>query len=538
MTMHNFQTLLKQERIIRGWSQAHLGRKIGASRVTINRWENGSTIPTPFFWPLLSELLGKPIEELFPEISGEPSRNQDAPLMLPERTHSTLVPTIVGDGSQKSGQEQLFFPSRRNPPLLLNKEQDQFQPERENLELIEKRMELQQKQFLYARNKIDAVLEMLEPQIDPDIRMMVLEATFSYLEELPLTDELSISLPPFRWIRETLEAVKQEYAPTPYAKEINITPEQLEGVLDHLGDLRLLGESDLVYMRCVALRFGQEALTSSEKGAFVREVLDEALERLQGNSIRSDTAPEWRLYNILYYRYFRYHLKNEQISARLGMTSTRHYFRERKKALEALLNALLEMEAAARSRKRYAPKGQALKAFDQQHYAYRFLIDLISRREVKEAVLIQFSCTTSLDVVRVLLSKGARVTVFVQHEDTAMSLGSQFQAERIKTTTRGSLGDLKRGLSRPERLKVYQFHTPSTISAIKIDNRVLCMGWYTYEHEDRSASRHYPDDTVALSGHDRATLVVWRGTEEFDALDRTFRIVEENYRNNSEEVLL
>ncbi len=55
---------------------------------------------------------------------------------------------------------------------------------------------------------------------------------------------------------------------------------------------------------------------------------------------------DWRLYNILHYRYFKNHLKNEQIAARLEFTSTRQYFRERNKAITALLNILLEMEAS------------------------------------------------------------------------------------------------------------------------------------------------------------------------------------------------
>ena len=65
---------------------------------------------------------------------------------------------------------------------------------------------------------------------------------------------------------------------------------------------------------------------------------------MRGNGARTDQAFDWRLYNILYYRYFKYHLKHDLISVRLEFTSTRQYFRERGKALESLLNELLEME--------------------------------------------------------------------------------------------------------------------------------------------------------------------------------------------------
>lgn len=76
----------------------------------------------------------------------------------------------------------------------------------------------------------------------------------------------------------------------------------------------------------------------------IREVLTEAFERLRGSGYRTDSGPAWKSYNILYYRYFKHHLKNDQIVARMEFTSTRQYFRERKKAIEALYTILLEME--------------------------------------------------------------------------------------------------------------------------------------------------------------------------------------------------
>ena len=81
----------------------------------------------------------------------------------------------------------------------------------------------------------------------------------------------------------------------------------------------------------------------------MREVLKKAFERLGGSGVRTDMAPEWKYYNILYYRYFKYHLKNEQIAARLQFTSIRQYYRERNKAIEALLHILVKMEHASSS---------------------------------------------------------------------------------------------------------------------------------------------------------------------------------------------
>jgi hypothetical protein len=78
----------------------------------------------------------------------------------------------------------------------------------------------------------------------------------------------------------------------------------------------------------------------------IRAILHEAFERLRGPQVRTDTDPALQSYNILYYRYFRYHHKNEQIAARIGF-SPRQYFRYRNKAIDALLNILFEMEKAS-----------------------------------------------------------------------------------------------------------------------------------------------------------------------------------------------
>ncbi len=55
---------LKHERELRGWSQAKLAEKIGASCATVNRWEQGVKLPTPSLRERLCSLFGKNTEEL------------------------------------------------------------------------------------------------------------------------------------------------------------------------------------------------------------------------------------------------------------------------------------------------------------------------------------------------------------------------------------------------------------------------------------------------------------------------------------------
>ena len=123
----------------------------------------------------------------------------------------------------------------------------------------------------------------------------------------------------------------------------HMSVEELEDALNVMNDPAVLGETTLRLMKVVTNRLNDEP-TAAEKGKAIREVLYEAFEKLQGAGLRSDTAPDWLTYNILFYRYFRNHLKNNIIAGRLGFTSDRQYYRTRTRAIEALRNVLLQME--------------------------------------------------------------------------------------------------------------------------------------------------------------------------------------------------
>lgn len=127
----------------------------------------------------------------------------------------------------------------------------------------------------------------------------------------------------------------------------SLTTDELESALAKIGDLAALGETNLRLMKLVSLRLkNHDAPSLIDKGRAIHVILSEALQSLRGSGTQSDNAAAWKHYNILYYRYFKYHLKNEQIAARLDL-SVRQYFREREKALELLYKTLLQMEVNA-----------------------------------------------------------------------------------------------------------------------------------------------------------------------------------------------
>ncbi len=134
-------------------------------------------------------------------------------------------------------------------------------------------------------------------------------------------------------------------------KSIQITEKHLEKVLENLNDVKFLAESHLSSLDVVHIRVQSEPSLrlTLQKGLIVRKLLCEAFDVLRPNDVKSDMSAVWRLYNILDYSYFKSHvsMNNEQIAARLGI-SLRQFYRERSRAIEQLLNTLLEMVASTR----------------------------------------------------------------------------------------------------------------------------------------------------------------------------------------------
>ena len=90
-----------------------------------------------------------------------------------------------------------------------------------------------------------------------------------------------------------------------------------------------------------------KASPQTKKGVLVRNLLKAGFERMQAGGMRSDSAPAWRLYNILWYHYFKYRLPNGQTQARLGIGSSRQFYREQERALQTLLKEILDLEKSS-----------------------------------------------------------------------------------------------------------------------------------------------------------------------------------------------
>jgi transcriptional regulator with XRE-family HTH domain len=56
---------LREARQRIGWSQERLAEAVGATSISIRRWERGQVLPHPHYRERLSQALGVPIEVLF-----------------------------------------------------------------------------------------------------------------------------------------------------------------------------------------------------------------------------------------------------------------------------------------------------------------------------------------------------------------------------------------------------------------------------------------------------------------------------------------
>ncbi len=123
-----------------------------------------------------------------------------------------------------------------------------------------------------------------------------------------------------------------------------ITVKDLESILNKKEDIRFLEECALKHLPMVDARMNEQREQAPLlRGRLIQQLLIDAHNCMRGPEPRRDASDEWKLYNILYYRYFYRRFKHDLIIHKLN-TSRRQYFRDRNKALETLLNVLLEMD--------------------------------------------------------------------------------------------------------------------------------------------------------------------------------------------------
>src|SRR6266700_7429427 len=114
---------LRQERLLRGWSQQALADQLGTTIVTVSRWERGIQSPGPMMRLKLSRLFEKNESELglFPEesvASPSPQNSQDTAISTPgtEPTTDEAPEEVTPEEPAGLTAGAGLTPSRGTPP--------------------------------------------------------------------------------------------------------------------------------------------------------------------------------------------------------------------------------------------------------------------------------------------------------------------------------------------------------------------------------------------------------------------------------------
>ena len=179
------------------------------------------------------------------------------------------------------------------------------------------------------------------------------------------------------------------------------------------------------------------------------------------------------------------------------------------------------------------------KPYNNQEEMYTDIIQEIRGiRNIKEATLVQYSSRKAAPLIFTLLNKGAIVNLYVKNSDTGVI--STMQKERIINAIKDLPGELS---TTSGTLKVYKYDQPASVRGVIIDNRVLAIGWYTYEYVPKTErDSSYPDDDFFLSGHDVPGILLYEGSLEFEIFKDLFlkqvRNFEKDVNGKSKETAL
>lgn len=171
--------------------------------------------------------------------------------------------------------------------------------------------------------------------------------------------------------------------------------------------------------------------------------------------------------------------------------------------------------------------------FESQEDMYKELETYIRDHRVREATLIQYSGQRVNRIVRQLVSQGADVTLFVQNKNTAQKY-SKAQVARIKGFPEFIKTEFNEEIKNKSKgtLMVYDYDPPASLRAVKLDNKILAVGWYIYKFVDKNEKKRYPEDEIKLLGHNQPGKLLYFGSREYDVMSELFDYLVENFNTH------
>jgi predicted ATPase/transcriptional regulator with XRE-family HTH domain len=216
----NFAYQLQQERLRRDWSQSQLAFHLKTTRVTIYRWEQGISVPSPIYWERLSRFLNVPIETF----------------LVPADPPSDPLNTAELPPEEDSDEQSLLplpEPSSEEHHLLL---------ERERVALAEQHLALHHHYLQYVLDVVEKTLSFLDPYATQAVRCRTLELLFHQLEQEQHESNQQYTPISFSQVTHAFQQAKQEEA-LPGSQE---SGENLRSAISQVEQLTPLTQSDEV----------------------------------------------------------------------------------------------------------------------------------------------------------------------------------------------------------------------------------------------------------------------------------------------------
>ena len=176
-----------------------------------------------------------------------------------------------------------------------------------------------------------------------------------------------------------------------------------------------------------------------------------------------------------------------------------------------------------------------IKIYKKAQDAVPDLLEYIKKTSIKNAWLIQYSGRKVDDILANLFFRGVSITMWLKNPKNAISAE---QTERIEVSIRQMPTELSRSDEKTSQhigeLTIYTYDVPGALRGMLLDDKLLVIGFYTYEHI-LVPNPDYPVDEFEISGHDRPCIVIHKGHPDFEILMEEFEHQLENFRKFNEE---
>lgn len=153
----------------------------------------------------------------------------------------------------------------------------------------------------------------------------------------------------------------------------------------------------------------------------------------------------------------------------------------------------------------------------------RELIDYIDANNPDTLFLLEYSSNNAREIIDSALQNDCTVYLLVRHPSRSIRWRvSNSQSERIKDATKDLIDEyIDKIHERNKQCSLYiqYYYHPAGLRARRIDNSLLCTGWYTFENRDSVGK---DPEKLHVHGDDNPMMLVSNQSESYPVLNEMF----------------